>query len=72
MELLEIERRETMRREELAAQLHALADSLARHNNIEFDRGGARVRLKVPDMVQVKVELEVETDERELEIEIKW
>jgi len=48
MELLEIERTETLRREELARRLHAFADSLARHNDVEFDRGGAHFRLKVP------------------------
>ena len=72
MELLEIERRETLRREEVAARLHALADQLARHNQLEFDRGGTRFRLKVPDQVNVKVELEVEGDGAELEIELSW
>ena len=71
MNLLEIEQSETLRREELAKRLHALADALARHNNIEFDRGGAHFRLKVPDEVRVKVELEVD-DETELEIELTW
>ena len=72
MELLEIERRETMRREEVAARLRALADALSRHNEVEFDRGGTHFRLKVPDEVHVKVELEVETDGAELEIELSW
>jgi amphi-Trp domain-containing protein len=72
MNLLEIERSETLRREEVAKRLHALADALARHNEIEFDRGGAHFRLKVPDEVRVKVELEVDDDETELEIELAW
>ena len=72
MELLEIERTETLRREELARRLHAFADSLARHNDVEFHRGGAHFRLKVPDEVRVKVELEVEDGETELEIELTW
>ena len=72
MELLEIERRATLRREEVARRLHALADQLARHNEVEFDRGGTRFRLKVPDEVHVKVELEVEDDGAELEIELSW
>jgi amphi-Trp domain-containing protein len=72
MELLEIEQRETLQREELAKRLHALADALARHNDVEFDRGGAHFRLKVPDQVRVKVELDVEDDETELEIELSW
>ena len=72
MNLLEIEQSETLRREEVARRLHALADALERHNNIEFDRGGAHFRLKVPDEVRVKVELEVGDDETELEIELAW
>ena len=72
MDILEIEQRETLRREEVAERLRALADALARHNNIEFDRGGMHFRLKVPDEVRVKVELEVKDDETELEIELSW
>jgi amphi-Trp domain-containing protein len=72
MDILEIEQKETMRREEVAERLHALADALARHNDVEFERGGMRFRLKVPDEVHVKVELEVEDDETELEIELSW
>ena len=72
MDLLEIERTETLRREELARRLHAFADSLARHNEVEFDRGGMHFKLKVPDEVRVKVELEVADDETELEIELTW
>lgn len=72
MELLEIERKETLRREELAKRLHVLADALARHNAVEFDRGGTHFTLKVPDELEVKVELEIEDDETELEIQLSW
>ena len=72
MELLEIEQKETLRREEVAKRLHALADALERHNAVEFDRGGLHFNLKVPDQVDVKVELEVEQDGVELEIELSW
>ena len=72
MELLEIEQTETLRREEVAKRLHAFADALARHNAVEFERGGLRFNLKVPDEVEVKVELEVEDDGVELEIELRW
>ena len=72
MDLFQIERSETLNREEVAKRLHALADALARHNEIEFDRGGSHFRLKVPDEVRVKVELEVGDDETELEIELTW
>ncbi len=72
MEIIEIEQKETLRREEAAARLHALADMLARNNEVEFEQGGLRITAHVADEVEFKVELEVETDERELEIELKW
>jgi amphi-Trp domain-containing protein len=72
MDLIEITERERLGREEVAARLHALADALARHNELEFERGNMRIRVHVPDEVELKVELEVEEDERELEIELKW
>jgi amphi-Trp domain-containing protein len=72
MDILEIESKETMSREEAAARLRAFADTLARNNDIEFDRGGMHMKVHVPDEIHVKVELEVESDERELEIELKW
>jgi amphi-Trp domain-containing protein len=72
MDILEIEQKETLRREEVAKRLHELADALARHNDVEFDRGDAHFKLKVPDEVRLKVELEVGDDETELEIELTW
>jgi amphi-Trp domain-containing protein len=72
MELLEISQKERLGREEAAARLHALADSLAKQNDIEFERGGMRFKIHVPDEVDFKVELEVESDETELELELKW
>jgi amphi-Trp domain-containing protein len=72
MEILEIEQKETLGREEVAARLHTFADMLARQNDLEFERGGMHITVPVPDQVQLKVELEIETDERELEIELKW
>jgi amphi-Trp domain-containing protein len=72
MDLLEIEEKVTLRREEAAARLHAFADALARHNAVEFERGGMRFNLKVPDEVALKVELEVEDDGVEIELELSW
>ncbi len=72
MDLIEITDRERLGREEAAARLHAIADMLARHNDIEFERGGIRFKVHVPDEVDYKLEIEIETDERELEIELKW
>jgi amphi-Trp domain-containing protein len=72
MDLIEITDRERLGREEAAARLHAIADMLARHNDVEFERGGIRFKVHVPDEVDFKLEIEIETDERELEIELKW
>lgn len=72
MELIEIETERTMGREEAAAWLHELADSLARHNEVGFVQEGLRFRVKVPDEVLVEVELEVGDEGSSLEIEITW
>jgi amphi-Trp domain-containing protein len=72
MEILEVETKERVSREEIAARLRHLADMLARHNDLEFERGGTRFTVSVPDEVELKVELEVGSDQRELEIELTW
>jgi len=72
MDILEIEQKETLSREEAAAKMRAIADMLARNNEVEFERAGTRIVVEVPDEVRLKIELEVETDERELEIELTW
>jgi len=72
MDVFEVEQKERLGREEVAARLHRLADMLARHNDIEFERGGMRFTVPVPDEVDLKIELEVATDKRELEIELTW
>ncbi len=72
MDIFEIKQKETVTREQVAQRLRLLADMLARHNDLEFDRGGMHFAVHVPDQLQLKVELEVESDERELEIELKW
>jgi amphi-Trp domain-containing protein len=71
MDIFEIEQKETLRREEVAARLQALADMLARENDIQFERAGMRITSHIPDEVQLKVELEIESEEWELEIELK-
>ena len=72
MDIFEVEQKERLGREEVAARLHALADMLARNNDVEFERGGMRFTVHVPDEVELKIELEIETDKRELEIELTW
>jgi len=72
MDLMEITEKERMSREEAAKRIHAIADALARNNDVEFDRGGMHFKVHVADEVEFKFELEIEDDERELEIELKW
>jgi amphi-Trp domain-containing protein len=72
MDIFEVEQKERLSREEVAARLHNLADMLARHNDIEFDRGGMRFTVRVPEEIELKLELEVGSDKRELEIELTW
>ena len=72
MDLLELHETRHLRREAAAAQLHALADALARNNAVEFDRAGRRVTVSVPDEVDLKIEVELGGDESELEIELTW
>jgi amphi-Trp domain-containing protein len=72
MELVEIKEKQQLSREEAAGRLHALADALAKHNEVEFDRGGLRVKVRVPDQVNFKLEVEVEDDGSELEVELTW
>ena len=72
MDILEISEKRKMGREQAAKLLHSLADSLARHNEVEFSRGGMDIHVKVPDEVTLEFEIEVESDESSIEIEISW
>jgi amphi-Trp domain-containing protein len=72
MELMEVSEKKRLSREAAAARLHALADALARNNEVEFERGGLRFKVHVPDEIDFKLEIEIEDEERELEIELKW
>ena len=72
MDVMEVSEKAKLSREEAAARLHALADALARHNDIEFERGDLRFKVHVPDEVAYKLEIEIDDDERELEVELKW
>jgi amphi-Trp domain-containing protein len=72
MDLIELDETRRMSREEAAARLHALADALARHNAVEFDRGGLRINVAVPDEIELKIEVELGDDGNELEIELTW
>ncbi|MDQ6526330.1 amphi-Trp domain-containing protein [Nocardioides sp. LHD-245] len=70
-DLFEIDQTQRLRREEAAARLRALADSLERHNSVTFERDGRRITVDVPDEVELTVEVEI-GEENELEIELRW
>lgn len=70
-ELLEVTEHHRLTREEAAARLRALADQLARHNEVAFVRDGVRYTVKVPAEVELSVEIEI-GDESEIEIELSW
>ena len=72
MDLFQIDETRQLGREEAAARLHALADSLARNNTVEFERDGHRITVRVPDEVNLKIEVETGDDGNELEIELSW
>lgn len=72
MDLMEVSEKRKMNREDAAKMLHELADSLARHNEVEFVRNGIKIHINVPDEVTVELEMEVESDESSIEVEISW
>lgn len=72
MDLLDISQKRNLSREDAAKLLHSIADSLARHNDLEFVREGIKFHIDVPGQVEVEIELEVESEESSLEIEISW
>ena len=72
MDLLELEVKQRLSREQAAAHLHDIADALAKNNEVEFEREQGRITVQIPDHVHLKVEVEIGDDERELEIELTW
>ena len=72
MELMELQEKVTLTREQAAARLHAIADELSSNNDVVIERADLRFVAHVPDQVHLKVEFEVEDDETELEIELTW
>jgi amphi-Trp domain-containing protein len=72
MDTFEVEKRETLTREEAATRLRRIANLLSgAGEEVKFDRGEMDFKVTVPNRIQWKVELEV-GDENELEIELKW
>ena len=73
MSQFEVEKRETLTREEAATRLRRIANLLSGSGEeISFDRGEMGFKVTIPERVQWKVELELDEKENELEIELKW
>ncbi len=72
MELVELQERVSLSREDAAARLHAIADELGANNDVVIEREQIRFVAHVPDQVNLKVEFEVQDDGTELEIELTW
>jgi amphi-Trp domain-containing protein len=72
MELMELEEKTTLKREEAAARLHAIADELASGNDVVLERDRLRFVARVPDEVNLKIEFEIEDGGTEFEIELTW
>ena len=72
MDLIEHANEERLTREEAAERLRALADQLARHNQVAFVREGVKYSVKVPDQVTFSLEVEVGDEGSEIEVELTW
>ncbi len=72
MDLVELQEKTTLSREDAAARLHAIADELASGNDIVLERDRLRFVARVPDEVHLKIDFEVEEGGSEFEIELTW
>ena len=73
MDTFEVERRETLTREEAATRLRRIANLLSgAGEEVKFDREGMEFKVAIPERVEWKVEFETGDEENELEIELKW
>ena len=73
MDTFEVEKRETLTRDEAATRLRRIANLLSGSGEeVNFDRNEMKFKIAIPDHVQWKVELEINEKESELEIELKW
>lgn len=69
---LELKRKESLTKAEVAKRLSAFAQALASGDDVELEMGDTSMSLRVPDDVRVEFEVEVDGDEIEVEIELKW
>jgi len=73
MENFEVEKRETLSRDEAATRLRRIANLLSgAGEEVNFERDEMKFKVAIPDQIEWKVELEMNDKESELEIELKW
>lgn len=73
MDSFEVEQRDRITRTEAATRLRRIANLLSGGDDeVEFERGGMKFKVAIPDEVDFKVEFEMGVEESELEIELKW
>ena len=72
-ELFEHETESTITREQAAAKLRALADTLEKQNSLRVVHGGHDVTVRVGDTVDYELEVEVEPGGKsEIEVTLSW
>jgi len=69
---IEIKRKATLSRQEVADRLIALGNALAEGSEVELSSGGDSIKVEVPGEVRWELEIEIDGDETEIEIELKW
>jgi amphi-Trp domain-containing protein len=73
MDTFEVEKRETLSRDEAATRLRRIANLLSGSGEeVKFDRDEMKFKIAIPDHIEWKVELEINEKESELEIELMW
>jgi amphi-Trp domain-containing protein len=69
---IEIKRKATLSRQEVADRLIALGNALAEGSEVELSSGGDSIKVEVAGEVRWELEIEIDGDETEIEIELKW
>lgn len=73
MSKFEVEKHETLTRDEAATRLRRIANLLSgADEEVAFERDETKFKVAIPDQIRWKVELELDDEENELEIELKW
>jgi amphi-Trp domain-containing protein len=72
MSSFEVERSERVTRAEAATRLRRIANLLSGEEEVEFERGGMKFTMTIPDELEMKVEIELDEDGNEVEIELTW